>query len=99
VAGILQVPEIVKLREVSAAMGGPPSGPMGLRVSTKRHGVAGTKCNALAGETGFASKFAVTDVLAVRVRHPAAFTATPLQPVKIWSAAGFAVRQTVEPGG
>jgi hypothetical protein len=56
---------------------------MAFRVSTKRQGTTGTKRNALEAEMGFAVKFAVTDALAVKVRHPAAFIAVPLQPANI----------------
>ena len=42
--GIPQLPAgIVKLRIVSAEKAGPPNGPLGFRVSTRRHGVTGTK--------------------------------------------------------
>ena len=89
---------MVKLRVPPAAIDGPPNGPVAPRVSTRRHGVAGTNRNALVAEMGFVWKFAVTEALAVIVRHPAAFSAVPVQPVNISPAAGLAVRQTVEPG-
>src|ERR1035441_5197923 len=34
-----------KSREVPLPIAGPPNGPLGLRVSTRRHGVAGTNCS------------------------------------------------------
>ena len=79
----MQAPGMVKLRALPPLIAGPPSGPSGLRVSTKRHGAAGTKRNALDAEMGFARKFAVTEALAVMVRQPAAFNAVPVQPVNI----------------
>ena len=81
--GILQVPGIVKLRVPPPPIDGPPSGPAEPRVSTKRHGATGTKRKALDAEMGFASKFAVTEAAPVIIRHPAAFNAVPVQPVKI----------------
>src|SRR5450631_259622 len=37
---------IGKLREVPPSIGGPPKGPLGLRVSTKRQGATVTSCSA-----------------------------------------------------
>jgi hypothetical protein len=55
--------------------------------------------NALEEETGFVSKLATTEALPVIVKQPDAFNVTvPVQPVKIWPAAGVAVRHTVASG-
>src|SRR5579862_2931261 len=92
-----QVPGTVKLRVAPALSGGPPRGPLGLRVSTTRHGAAGMKRNLVV--LVLVVKLAVTDEAASMVRQLAAFSAVPLHDTKSLSAAGDAIRQTLNPAG
>jgi hypothetical protein len=99
-SGIPQTPAREKVRWLSGASAGPPSGPMGFRVSTARHGVRVKKLRLPPGGGGlkFAVMLASALIENVVEADPAEkLPPIPDQPLKIKPVLGVALSNTSVP--
>src|SRR5580698_194619 len=93
-AGMLQAPcGIGKLRSTPPCSMGPPNCPLGLRVSTTRHGGAATNCSG-----GEKMAFTTCDWDITSVHGPLPLHA-PLQVTNVFPGVGFAFSVTGVPAG